>query len=78
MFHAKRNSEFYIFGKSPRARPKPDIRKPGPARGPKKLGPARPKPGNFRPVTSLFRTCVVFCLTNMKVHQNFFDAIVKG
>ena len=53
MFYAKRNSEFYIFGKSPRARPKPDIRKPGPARGPKKLGPARPKPGNFRPVTSL-------------------------
>ena len=53
MFYAKRNSEFYIFGKSPRARPKPNIRKPGPARGPKKLGPARPKPGNFRPVTSL-------------------------
>ena len=53
MFYAKRNSEFYIFGKSPRARPKPDIRKPGPARGPKKLGPASPKPGNFRPVTSL-------------------------
>ena len=53
MFYAKRNSEFYIFGKSPRARPKPDIRKPGPARGPKKLGPARPKPGKFRPVTSL-------------------------
>ena len=50
MFYAKRNSEFYIFV---RARPKPHIRKPGPARGPKKLGPARPKPGNFRPVTSL-------------------------
>ena len=30
MFYAKRNSEFYIFVKGPRARPKPDIRKPGP------------------------------------------------
>ena len=40
MFYAKRNSEFYIFGKGPRARPKPYIRKPSPAQGLEKLGPA--------------------------------------
>ena len=53
MFYAKRNSEFYIFGKSPIARPKPDIRKPGPR--PEKVRPGPPEARKFqaRNITSL-------------------------
>ena len=42
----------YIL-KSPKQNPKPEGKKPDPARNPEGSGPARPKPENFRPVTSL-------------------------
>ena len=45
---------FYTLEK-PEKSPKPDVKKPGPARGPKKSGPACPKPDNCRPGTSLMR-----------------------
>ena len=41
--------------KSPKKSPKPEVKKPGPARYPERSGPARPKPGYFRPVTSLLK-----------------------
>ena len=43
----------FILWKSPKKSPKPNVKKPSPARGPKKSGPARPKPDNCRPGTSL-------------------------
>ena len=51
----------FILWKSPKKSPKPDVKKPGPARGPKKSGPARPKPDNCRPGTSLLQSQKISC-----------------
>ena len=43
----------YIFRKAQKKNPKPEGKKPDPAQNPEGSGPDRPKPENFRPVTSL-------------------------
>ena len=63
-FLLKKVFNFFLAGKArKKPGPRPEIVRPGPpeawyekarpARGPKWSGPARPKPENFRPVTSL-------------------------
>ena len=46
-------SVVFIYLEKPEKNPKPEGKKPDPAQNPEGSGPDRPKPENFRPVTSL-------------------------